>query len=64
MLEIQKYGEFKPTGKQKKKHQIILSHSCRKSENYLFSLKYRFNGKHPRIPNYFIDKSGRIFKLL
>ena len=64
MVEIIKYGNFKPLGKQNKKKQIILSHTSRNVENYLQSLKYRFNGKFRRIPNYVITKSGKILKLL
>jgi hypothetical protein len=64
MTEIIKFGNFKPLGKQVKKKQIILSHSSRKMENYLQSLKYRFNGKFDRIPNYIISKEGKILQLL
>jgi hypothetical protein len=56
MVDIIKYGNFKPLGKQKKKHQIILSHTSRNVENYLQSLKFRYNGKNPKIPNYVITK--------
>jgi len=35
MNEIIKYGKFKPTGKQKKKNQIILVHTSRPIESYL-----------------------------
>ena len=52
MIDVVKYGEFKPTGKQKKKKQIILSHTSRDVKNYLMSLKYRYNGKYDKIPNY------------
>jgi N-acetyl-anhydromuramyl-L-alanine amidase AmpD len=64
MVEIIKYGEFKPLGKQKKKSQIILTHTGRNVENYLASLRYRYNGKFERIPNYVITKDGRILQLL
>ena len=64
MVDIIKYGEFKSLGKQKKKHQIILSHTSRNVENYLQSLKYRYSGKYPKIPNYVITKEGKILKLL
>lgn len=63
-MEVVKYGNFKPLGKQKKKHQIILTHTGRKVENYLASLLYRYNGKFDRIPNYVINKNGEILKLL
>ena len=64
MLNIQKYGNFKPTGKQKKKKQIILCHTSREVEEYLASLKFRYNGKFDRIPNYVITRDGRILQLL
>ena len=64
MLDVIKHGEFKPTGKQKKKNQIILVHTSRNAGDYLNSLKYRFNGKHKRIPNYLITREGKIIKLL
>jgi len=40
MLNIEKYGNFKTTGKQKKKKQIILCHTSREVEEYLTSLKF------------------------
>jgi len=64
MIDVVKYGEFKPAGKQKKKKQIILSHTSRDVKNYLMSLKYRYNGKYDKIPNYVINREGKILKLL
>ena len=64
MIDVVKYGEFKPTGKQKKKKQIILSHTSRDVKNYLMSLKNRYNGKYDKIPNYVINREGKILKLL
>jgi N-acetyl-anhydromuramyl-L-alanine amidase AmpD len=64
MMEIIKYGDFKPLGKQKKKSQIILTHTSRNVENYLASLRYRYNGKFNRIPNYVVTKDGKILQLL
>jgi N-acetyl-anhydromuramyl-L-alanine amidase AmpD len=64
MIDIIKYGDFKPLGKQKKKSQIILTHTCRNVENYLASLRYRHNGKYKRIPNYIITKDGKVLQLL
>jgi N-acetyl-anhydromuramyl-L-alanine amidase AmpD len=64
MIDIIKYGDFKPLGKQKKKNQIILTHTGRNVENYLASLRYRYNGKFHRIPNYVITKKGDILQLL
>ena len=64
MIDIIKYGEFKPVGKQKKKHQIILTHTSRNINDYFQSLKFRFNGDFKRIPNYIIPREGKIIQLL
>ena len=64
MIDIIKYGEFKPVGKQKKKHQIILTHTSRNINDYLQSLNFRFNGDFKRIPNYIITREGKIIQLL
>jgi hypothetical protein len=64
MIEIIKYGNFKPLGKQKKKHQIILQHTSRNVEEYLLGLRYRFNGKYKKIPNYVVCRDGKILQLL
>jgi N-acetyl-anhydromuramyl-L-alanine amidase AmpD len=64
MLNIEKYGKFKTLGKQKKKKQIILCHTSREVEEYLVSLKYRYNSKFDRIPNYIVTKNGAILQLL
>lgn len=63
-MTVIKYGNFKPIGKQKKKSQIILTHTGRNVENYLASLLYRCNGKFDRIPNYVIKKNGDVLQLL
>jgi N-acetyl-anhydromuramyl-L-alanine amidase AmpD len=64
MLDIITYGDFKPLGKQKKKHQIILTNTSRNIEDYLSALKNRFNGSYHRIPNYIVTREGKILKLL
>jgi N-acetyl-anhydromuramyl-L-alanine amidase AmpD len=64
MLDTIKYGNFKPLGKQKKKHQIILCHSSREAEEYLASLKFRYNGHYSAIPNYFVTRKGDVLELL
>jgi len=64
MLDIEKYGNFKPTGKQKKKKQIILCHTSREVGEYLTSLEFRYNGKFDKIPNYVISRNGNIKQLL
>jgi N-acetyl-anhydromuramyl-L-alanine amidase AmpD len=64
MIEVEKYGNFKSLGKNKKKYQIILIHTSRNAQNYLQSLKYRYNGKYKKIPNYLVTKNGKIIQLL
>ena len=64
MLNIEKYGNFKTLGKQKKKKQIILCHTSREVEEYLTSLKFRYNSKYDKIPNYVISKNGTILQLI
>lgn len=64
MLRIQKYGNFRPIGKSKKKNQIILCHTSREVGEYLVSLKFRYNGYFQRIPNYVIMRNGEVINLL
>ena len=52
------------SGKQRKKNQIILTHTSRDVEEYLTSLKYRMNGKFNRVPHYVVTKQGTVIKLL
>ena len=60
MNKIIKYGNFKNSGENENKTQIILTHTSRDINQYLMSLKYRFNSKYDKIPNYIIDKEGKI----
>lgn len=64
MTKIIKYGNFLGQGINKNKKQIILLHSSRLAEEYLTALKYRGNRKYDKIPNFFIDKEGKILELL
>lgn len=63
-MEIIDFKKFKPTGKQKKKKQIILVHSGRPADEYLEKLRYRNNGNYTKIPNYLIKLNGEIIQLL
>lgn len=63
-MEIKKYGNFNPIGKSEKKHQIILVNTSRNIYEYLQTLKYRYNGKYKRIPNYIITRNGDILQLM
>ena len=64
MIKTSKFGDFKPTGKNEEKKQIVLCHSSRELDKYLNSLQYRFNGKFRRIPNFIVSKEGEVFELL
>lgn len=64
MVNIEKYGNFKPSGKYKQKTQIILCHTSREVEEYLASLKFRYNTKYDKIPNYVITREGKVLQLL
>lgn len=64
MVDVEKYEYFKQVGKQKKKKQIILCHTSREVEEYLTSLKFRYNGNYSKIPNYVITRRGIVKQLL
>jgi hypothetical protein len=64
MVDLSKSIEFKTIKDSNKKTQIILSETKRSAKNYINSLKYRYNGKNPYIPNYVVDKEGEVFKLI
>ena len=64
MANIEKYGNFKPSGKYKQKTQIILCHTSREVEEYLASLMFRYNSKYDKIPNYVVTRDGRVLQLL
>lgn len=64
MLNIVKYGNFKGTGKQKRKKQIILCHTSREVEEYLTSLNFRYYTKYDKIPNYVVTRKGEVMQLL
>lgn len=64
MKRIQQYGKFKCKGKEKIKKQIVLCHTSREVDEYITSLKFRYNGKYDKIPNYVIKRDGEILQLL
>ena len=45
MIEIKQYAKFKAIGKEKIKKQIVLCHTGREVDEYITSLKFRYNGK-------------------
>lgn len=64
MPKIEKIEGFKETGNYKNKKQIILTHTSRVLNDYISSLKYRYNGKNKKLPHYIIDRNGRIFNII
>lgn len=62
MLEILKQFSSIQSGKQKRKKQIILTHTSRDIEEYLSMLKNRMNGKFDRVPHFIIAKNGTIIQ--
>lgn len=49
--------------KEDKINQILLCHTNRDIKNYLKGLGLRNNGKYKQIPNYVIDKKGKVHQL-
>jgi len=64
MLPTSLSKEFKINKIHKEKKQIILCHTSREVEEYLASLKFRYNGKYDRIPHYILKKNGEVLQLL
>lgn len=64
MIDIQNSQEFNTKGIQKKKKQIILCHTSREVNEYLTSLKFRYNNKYDKIPNFIVDRNGDVIQLL
>jgi len=62
MLEIVKQISSIQSGKQKRKKQIILTHTSRDIEEYLSMLKNRMNGKFDRVPHFIIAKNGTVIQ--
>ena len=64
MVDLSELIEFKPIGESKHKKQIILCETKRDYKNYIESLKSRYNGKNPYLPNYVISREGEIYKIM
>ena len=64
MANFEKHGNFKSVGKYKQKTQIILCHTSREVEEYLASLKFRYNSKYDKMPNYVVTREGKVLQLL
>jgi len=64
MVEIQQLKGFNSVGKNKRKKQIILTHTSRNVSDYILSLKNRYNGKYDKIPHFLIKKDGRVLQMM
>jgi hypothetical protein len=64
MVDLSESTEFKPLGESKNKKQIILCETKRDYKNYIMSLKSRYNGKNPYLPNYVIGRDGEVYKIM
>lgn len=63
-VEISELTDFKPTGRNKRKKQILLTHTSRNIRDYISGLKYRYNGDYEKLPHYIISREGEIFQIL
>lgn len=64
MLKIEQLTGFNSVGKNKRKKQIVLTHTSRNVSDYISSLKYRYNGKYDKTPHFIIQKDGRVFQMI
>jgi N-acetyl-anhydromuramyl-L-alanine amidase AmpD len=64
MGNLYELTDFKESGVNNKKRQIILTDTKRDYKNYINSLRYRYNKKNPYLPNYLITKDGDIYRIL
>lgn len=63
-VEIQKLTEFKFIGRNKRKKQILLTHTSRNLRDYISGLKHRYNGENKKLPHYVISRDGEIFEIV
>lgn len=64
MLKVNNIEGFKPVGRNKRKKQIILTHTSRNLKDYISSLKFRYNGNNKKLPHYLIDRDGTIYNII
>jgi hypothetical protein len=64
MVDLSKSTEFKPIGNSKYKKQIIICETKRDYKNFIMSLKYRYDGNNPYLPNYVINRSGEVYIIM
>jgi hypothetical protein len=61
IIEKLNYPNFK---EEQDKSQILLTHTSRPLMDIMVSIKYRFGGKPPKLPHYFIDRDGKVIQVL
>ena len=64
MVDLSKSTEFKPLGESKQKKQIIICETKRDYKNFIMSLKHRYDGNNPYLPNYIISRNGEVYKII
>ena len=64
MVEINNIEGFSPVGRNKRKKQIILTHTSRNFKDYVSSLKYRYNGNNKKLPHYIISREGTVYNII
>ena len=64
MLKINEIEQFKHVGRSKNKKQILLTHTSRNFKDYMYSLRYRYNGNNKKLPHYIIDREGNVFNII
>jgi N-acetyl-anhydromuramyl-L-alanine amidase AmpD len=64
MLKIEQLTGFNSVGRNKRKKQIVLTHTSRNVSDYISSLKNRYNGKYDKTPHFIIQKDGRVFQMI
>jgi hypothetical protein len=64
MYNVEILTNFKSIGISDEKKQIILCHTGREVKEYLTSLNVRMSGNYDKIPNYIVERTGKIIKLL
>ena len=63
-ITIQELTEFKPVGNNKRKKQILLTHTGRPITDYISGLQNRLNGDYKKLPHYVISREGEIIQII
>ena len=63
-VTIQELIDFKPVGNNKRKKQILLTHTGRPITDYISGLQNRLNGDYKKLPHYVISREGEIIQII